>query len=364
MTSTDRTTDQPSPGVCPICGCEERGQGGYLQCECPAPLVKGARQKLCEDCPPIGYPTNNTRCLPCPRRTGQQPAQPIYTKEDAEALCAIAVAGVMRVAAQPQRGEAWRSLPWFQLDAIRRLHAARVASGQPLCNADKDRAVLLDALTAAQQSAGMWEREYRIEHGRVEQLTGQLLAAQQELACYRLAKATDDIDAEIWFQLHRKLGGAIPDADAYTKADTFAAADELMSRITAAQKENARLDARWRMISEVNDENIRVREARTRRAEAAEAKVRSHKNELVEMHEQRRQLQSQIDRWEQVWTSLNEMGAGLGDANKPVAVTASWALQQQRITALEDCLRAAPYSSMNDFDSAWVARKNDLLEGK
>lgn len=23
---------------------------------------------LCSDCPPIGYPTDKTRCLPCPRR--------------------------------------------------------------------------------------------------------------------------------------------------------------------------------------------------------------------------------------------------------------------------------------------------------
>ena len=23
---------------CPVCGNEERGQGGYLSCECPAPL--------------------------------------------------------------------------------------------------------------------------------------------------------------------------------------------------------------------------------------------------------------------------------------------------------------------------------------
>jgi hypothetical protein len=26
---------------------------------------------LCEDCPPIGYPTDRTRCLPCPRRATQ-----------------------------------------------------------------------------------------------------------------------------------------------------------------------------------------------------------------------------------------------------------------------------------------------------
>lgn len=24
--------------------------------------------KLCEDCPPVGYETDKTRCLPCPRR--------------------------------------------------------------------------------------------------------------------------------------------------------------------------------------------------------------------------------------------------------------------------------------------------------
>jgi hypothetical protein len=24
--------------------------------------------ELCEDCPPVGYPTESTRCRPCPRR--------------------------------------------------------------------------------------------------------------------------------------------------------------------------------------------------------------------------------------------------------------------------------------------------------
>ncbi len=23
---------------------------------------------MCEDCPPVGYPTDETRCTPCPRR--------------------------------------------------------------------------------------------------------------------------------------------------------------------------------------------------------------------------------------------------------------------------------------------------------
>lgn len=27
-----------------------------------------APETLCEDCPPVGYPTDKTRCLPCPRR--------------------------------------------------------------------------------------------------------------------------------------------------------------------------------------------------------------------------------------------------------------------------------------------------------
>jgi hypothetical protein len=32
-------------------------------------------QELCEDCPPVGYPTDETRCIPCPRRATQPPAQ-------------------------------------------------------------------------------------------------------------------------------------------------------------------------------------------------------------------------------------------------------------------------------------------------
>jgi hypothetical protein len=43
---------------CPVCGCEERGQGGYLQCECPArPLNYGERtfqQMTTEDLDQIG----------------------------------------------------------------------------------------------------------------------------------------------------------------------------------------------------------------------------------------------------------------------------------------------------------------------
>jgi len=47
---------------CPYCGIElrptreERGEIG------------SAADSLCEDCPPSDYPTDETRCLPCPRR--------------------------------------------------------------------------------------------------------------------------------------------------------------------------------------------------------------------------------------------------------------------------------------------------------
>ena len=32
----------------------------------PLPTMMGG--KLCEDCPPIGYPTDKTRCCDCPRK--------------------------------------------------------------------------------------------------------------------------------------------------------------------------------------------------------------------------------------------------------------------------------------------------------
>lgn len=46
-------------------------------------------------------------------------------------------------------------------------------------------------------------------------------------------------------------------------------------------------------------------------------------------------LQSRLDRWEQVWTTLNDMGAALGDANKPLAVAASWTLMQRWVNDLQ-----------------------------
>ena len=31
------------------------------------------RMRLCDDCPPIAYPTDKTRCTPCPRRVEMNP---------------------------------------------------------------------------------------------------------------------------------------------------------------------------------------------------------------------------------------------------------------------------------------------------
>jgi len=31
---------------------------------------------LCADCPPVGYPTDKTRCRPCPRRTNPMTDDP------------------------------------------------------------------------------------------------------------------------------------------------------------------------------------------------------------------------------------------------------------------------------------------------
>lgn len=51
---------------------------------------------------------------------------------------------------------------------------------------------------------------------------------------------------------------------------------------------------------------------------------------------QMREAADLLAAWEQVWDALNEMGAGLGDANKPLAVTASWALAT---TERDECKR-------------------------
>lgn len=39
---------------------------------------------LCEDCPPVGYPTDKTRCLPCPRRNTHSSGQEAAGVKEAE----------------------------------------------------------------------------------------------------------------------------------------------------------------------------------------------------------------------------------------------------------------------------------------
>lgn len=39
------------------------------------PAEEGKPAELCEDCPPFGYVTDKTRCLPCPRRAAPQPGE-------------------------------------------------------------------------------------------------------------------------------------------------------------------------------------------------------------------------------------------------------------------------------------------------
>ena len=51
----------------------------------PANLSRESRRilnsdpTLCEDCPPVGYSTDNTRCGPCPRRAGLTSMQRLAT---------------------------------------------------------------------------------------------------------------------------------------------------------------------------------------------------------------------------------------------------------------------------------------------
>lgn len=61
--------------VCRNCGAAEIELTQYPTCEeyrthveeCATHPTTPA--SLCEDCPPVGYPTEKTRCDPCPRRT-------------------------------------------------------------------------------------------------------------------------------------------------------------------------------------------------------------------------------------------------------------------------------------------------------
>ena len=40
-----------------------------------AAMIRALGGALCDDCPPMGYPTDKTRCLSCPRRSDLLPEQ-------------------------------------------------------------------------------------------------------------------------------------------------------------------------------------------------------------------------------------------------------------------------------------------------
>lgn len=62
----------PATTSCPYCetySCDDDACKPI--CEHDVRKPKQARvvsRVACEDCPPVGYPTDDTRCLPCPRR--------------------------------------------------------------------------------------------------------------------------------------------------------------------------------------------------------------------------------------------------------------------------------------------------------
>lgn len=49
-------------------GAMELADGTHLLYAHPATGTAEPVESLCDDCPPVGYPTEKTRCLPCPRR--------------------------------------------------------------------------------------------------------------------------------------------------------------------------------------------------------------------------------------------------------------------------------------------------------
>lgn len=66
--------------ACEFCRAEHLDCGGIQHADdCPVTLIralsttasKGGADELCEGCPPVGYPTEKTRCLPCPRRASK-----------------------------------------------------------------------------------------------------------------------------------------------------------------------------------------------------------------------------------------------------------------------------------------------------
>lgn len=66
------------------------------------PEAKAGADGLCSDCPPAGYPTDETRCVPCPRRSQPKPAE-----GDDAAKIAAEIAAYAQDAAQCFDAQKW-----------------------------------------------------------------------------------------------------------------------------------------------------------------------------------------------------------------------------------------------------------------
>lgn len=84
---------------------------------------------LCSDCPPIGYPTDKTRCAPCPRRKAEKPASVDLERQYLDAVARAHGVNLDGSERRETRPDPARELPGDGADAIRALeHAAAAAT--------------------------------------------------------------------------------------------------------------------------------------------------------------------------------------------------------------------------------------------
>lgn len=53
---------------------ERMGRGDLAYAAWQPETTRNLVESICDDCPPVGYPTDKTRCTPCPRRTTEIPS--------------------------------------------------------------------------------------------------------------------------------------------------------------------------------------------------------------------------------------------------------------------------------------------------
>jgi hypothetical protein len=121
----------------------------------------------CEDCPPVGYPTDETRCNPCPRRRPPMPNTPTatltrggvsVTVRDIELLRAF-VTDARRIQAKNRSGECKALISHTGLDRMDRVvDLATLVLAQPPAQGvlvSAEQATALRALVEA------WEKDVK-----------------------------------------------------------------------------------------------------------------------------------------------------------------------------------------------------------